>query len=303
MASSDDGRTWNTVSVTDQPLGGIAFSDARHGWAVGGTAILRTVDGGASFARSDINPELGFLDAVDFVTADLGVAVGSTPAEHPTSFFGDPLVLRSTDGGLTWQVVPVHAGDGGMLPRANLRDVCLTSGGLGIAVGGGFSGSVVLVTKDFGESWESAVDLLPGPASGQVSCSDDVITVAGPGIYRSTDGRTWQDRTPAGLESFSNVTAATFVDAQHGWAVGGQEDAPLVFHTDNGGRTWKAQSLPTDLRGNLFDIAAASSLTAIAVGLFQPHGIATTTGGATWTASTFPVEAVTVGDVDIAPAD
>lgn len=293
LLSQDLGRSWEVAFRTPELLGGITFLDARHGWIAGGVSVMRTVDGGASFARSEIDPALGGVGDVGFADSMRGVAVGSTPVQIPF-FTGFPLVLRSSDGGATWSEVALP----GDLRRAGLRAVCLTSDGRGVAAGGGASGPIVLVTADFGASWELVTDRIPGEASGSVSCNDGVLTVVNPGIFRSVDGRTWDDRTPPGRLPVTSPIGATFV-GDAGWAVGGGDDVPFVLRTRDAGRTWSEQSLPDDVPGLLATVAAASATDVIAVG-FEPRGVATASGGATWESGVFPDEFMRLWDVAIA---
>src|SRR5437868_1957139 len=46
------------------------------------------------------------------------------------------------------------------------------------------------------------------------------------------------DAAPAEWLQDAELTAVTFVDADHGWAVG---DRGVIWHTSDGGRTWKLQ--------------------------------------------------------------
>ena len=86
---------------------------------------------------------------------------------------------------------------------------------------------------------------------------------------------------------------------RRGRAVGGGDDVPFVLRTRDAGRTWSEQSLPDDVPGLLATVAAASATDVIAVG-FEPHGVATASGGATWESGVFPDEFMRLWDVAIA---
>jgi photosystem II stability/assembly factor-like uncharacterized protein len=98
--SSNGGQTWGRFQFVDPsswsgfvslPLTAIVFADASHGWAVAGSEIIRTTDGGASWARQRaqaIGPTDGF-NAVSFVSATRGWVVGSAGT-----------VLTTTTGGV-----------------------------------------------------------------------------------------------------------------------------------------------------------------------------------------------------------
>lgn len=49
--SGDGGASWRSVSSPGVPLAAVRFADGVAGWAVGGSKILRTVDGGATWTE------------------------------------------------------------------------------------------------------------------------------------------------------------------------------------------------------------------------------------------------------------
>ena len=84
----------------------------------------------------------------------------------------------------------------------------------------------------------------------------------------------WQNPLPQG----NDLSAVTFVDATHGWAVGGNG---VILATADGGATWSAQSSGSD--AGLSDVAFPDATHGWAVG---GNGVilATADGGATWSA-------------------
>jgi photosystem II stability/assembly factor-like uncharacterized protein len=78
---------------------GISFADAETAIAVGNVSspseiaglILRTTDGGITWARQFIDPRTNFFERVSFADASNGLVVGSRGT-----------ILRTTDGGATW---------------------------------------------------------------------------------------------------------------------------------------------------------------------------------------------------------
>jgi photosystem II stability/assembly factor-like uncharacterized protein len=112
---------------------------------------------------------------------------------------------------------------------------------------------------------------------GVVDTGEHLIAAGDRGeILASNDGRDWaQVPTPVR----SALTAVSFADAQHGWAVG--HDA-VILHTSDGGRTWTLQNFQPELQEPFLDVLALDANTAYAVGaygLFEQ----TTDGGANWT--------------------
>lgn len=92
---STDGLEWEQVDVpTRATLNSVYFADGNNGWAGGhDSVILRTKDGGKSWALQNWDPELEkpVLD-VFFLDSDRGFAVGA---------YG--LLLRTFDAGETWE--------------------------------------------------------------------------------------------------------------------------------------------------------------------------------------------------------
>jgi photosystem II stability/assembly factor-like uncharacterized protein len=129
--SSDSGRTW-TVATTpiradaeDAGVFSVAFSDARHGIAVGGSyrkfnettgVIAVTADGGATWTAPVGAPPKGFRSAVSYLPdSKLWIAVGTSGADV------------SNDGGQNWK----------QFDTANYNAVSFGSGKAGWAVGPG----------------------------------------------------------------------------------------------------------------------------------------------------------------------
>jgi photosystem II stability/assembly factor-like uncharacterized protein len=160
-ATQDGGATWSRQRVpTRHLLLGSSFIDARTGWlSGGGLTILSTTDGGTTwragtvYAAADSSPvqagprvqqkgteparpDVPFrpqrLNAVSFVDAETGWAVGAGGAIYAT-----------TDGGRTWR--PRRSGVG-----SDLTDVKFLDRSEGWAVGGD---GTVLHTTDGGVVW------------------------------------------------------------------------------------------------------------------------------------------------------
>src|SRR5579885_1156384 len=112
---------------------------------------------------------------------------------------------------------------------------------------------------------------------GVIDTGEHLIAVGDRGeILASNDGRAWaQVPTPVRAA----LTAVSFADPQHGWAVG--HDA-VVLHTGDGGRSWTLQNFQPELQEPFLDVLALDPNHAYAVGaygLFEQ----TTDGGANWT--------------------
>ncbi len=99
-----DGKNFKQVaSPVDSTLTGLAFADARNGWAVGHDgAILHSADGGATWALQNWQPDQNApLFAVLPLSAQQIITVGA---------FGT--IKSSADGGKTWADVDAPAING-----------------------------------------------------------------------------------------------------------------------------------------------------------------------------------------------
>lgn len=106
LATTDGGTTWKVqysnagVSLTD-----MAFADTTRGWAVGfGGLILATTNGGATWQPEPSGTKMNLMD-VALADATHGLAAGErTEGDDPMSAqFVGSIILRTTDGGVTWR--------------------------------------------------------------------------------------------------------------------------------------------------------------------------------------------------------
>jgi len=207
-------------------------------------------------------------------------------------------LLRSRDGGATFESLSVAKHD------EALFSIAFNSKGEGAIVGrSGF----VLLTSDKGATWSSTVVQLDGEKPGlfSVDVLEDgtVVAVGNFGvIVRSSDkGKTWTRSTyssekpedapehakacasadGAGSENEdaideARLTDVTFVDAEHGFAVG---EFGLIVQTEDGGKTFKRQNSCTSR--TLYSVAAATPNHLLAVGA-DGAAVETKDGGTTW---------------------
>lgn len=101
-------------------------------------------------------------------------------------------------------------------------------------------------------------------------------------ILRSDDGRSW---TQSPVPVRTALTAVSFVDDRHGWAVG--HDA-VILTTADGGRTWTLQNYEPALEKPLLDVLFVDARRGFAVGAFGLF-LATGDGGGSWTPVAAPV--------------
>jgi WD40 repeat protein len=199
------------------------MSDARQGWAVGGTEeeigyslrhILRTEDGGLTW--SDVTPPESFAGP------DYWWRVSAFFLDQQTAWVAYPgtgsraeAVWRTHDGGQTWD-----RGLGlegivccGMDAGFDLEFVDQTHGWLagGYLFGAGSSGTELFRTTDGGITWDLE----------------------------------WNEHGEAGIDSWLRCceTVFEFVDSVYGWAVSNDHNYEVfeVQWTDDGGMSWRSQ--------------------------------------------------------------
>jgi photosystem II stability/assembly factor-like uncharacterized protein len=119
VRSDDGGETWITLdSGSIWAVESMHFVDETHGWACTHQRdILRTSDGGLTW--DVITGPQNHIDDIQFGSADVGIAVGTTGS-----------VLGSTDGGETWMLQ--HAG---LTTWSHARAVWMTSPTDAVVVG------------------------------------------------------------------------------------------------------------------------------------------------------------------------
>ena len=126
----------------------VAFSDANHGWVVGSTwsedsphsAILATVNGGATWKKQKSASFDVYLTAVAFSDAKHGWAVG----EDINIGSGHGVILATSNGGVTWS-------KNNSVSSADLHGVAFTDAKHGWVVG---SAGTILATVNGGATWK-----------------------------------------------------------------------------------------------------------------------------------------------------
>ncbi|HET8645395.1 MAG TPA: YCF48-related protein, partial [Vicinamibacteria bacterium] len=211
----------------------------------------------------------GRLMDVDFLDTARGWAVG----RH--EFFGGGVgrIVRSTDGGRTWQVQ--YSVEGAYMDGLHVIDAQNVIAMGQIPLGPRF----LLRTSDGGQTW---TNVAPSQAVAMDADFVDGNTgwVVGGRIYKSTNGgQTWTEQfTPDDL-----LYAVSFGDALRGWAVGW---GPTLLRTTDGGLTWTPQSAGAP--GNaLFAVEALGPDVAWIAGT-DGFVARTTDGGQTWQPESAP---------------
>lgn len=249
LRSDNNGISWikqqsslpNFSLIKEMQMRKVCVIDSMHQFIVGDSGlILSTTDAGTTWKRQIVNTSWGFRD-VTFVDKDNGIAVGQAgtiatttnggeswdvkekvygsvlnkcfsfpPATYYvfTEFFAK--MLKSYDGGLTWDTLSVFEGDNTGWNYKGLNDEVFLDSLHGFAVGGqpdstimgGGYKSLVVETTDGGNKWEIR--------------------------------RLELDRTLLGLNSIDFLTEQRGVATCH---------ARLLLLTEDGGKTWKMDTI------------------------------------------------------------
>jgi photosystem II stability/assembly factor-like uncharacterized protein len=171
MKTVDGGRTW--VAQDMSPHASILidafFTDALHGWVVGGKAdvphptdrerikpvVLRTEDGGATWSNRLAGREADFpFGEWGWKIQFLDSTVGFVSLEN----FQAGAILKTTDGGLTWRRLTVNDAQG----NANIEGIGFIDEGHGWIGGWGsadFTGGFSSATDDGGQNWRDANEI------------------------------------------------------------------------------------------------------------------------------------------------
>jgi photosystem II stability/assembly factor-like uncharacterized protein len=219
VATGDGGESWHLCASPNGNVRDVDFVSGQLGFIAGDEGMLyRTVDGGQTWSKRTVEQAVS-IASVDMVDELVGWAVGTNVTA------GGPAVLRTTDGGQSWQGKnPGFLGYGGYTTVQGLDAQTVLVGGwtgqTGVEV------ATLRRTDDGGQSW--------GDASGWTS------------VF-SGARRSW-------------VIAASFSDSNTGWAIiAGEENSPgpmdttksscrgVVLATADSGDTWTNQTPPQGL--------------------------------------------------------
>ena len=207
------------------------MTTATAGWAFTAKRVLRTVDGGRSWndrtptGLNDTTAELGPGGGPPANVAIIGVASAWLAAASP----GAVRIFRTSDAGAHWHTATVTPAAITGLPRTDVPIV------LGL------------------DAVDARTGLLLTSNGGAGAGSEDVE------LYRTRDsGITWtliaaatqQHPSPGGFPAGGIKTGLGFVSVKRGWLTGyrGSQSGAWLYATDDGGRTWRAATLPTPRR-------------------------------------------------------
>jgi photosystem II stability/assembly factor-like uncharacterized protein len=226
-------------------LHSVYFLDQNRGWVAGSNGtLLWTTDGGATWKKlstltQDTLHDVYFADEkFGWLIAERDLLKLKTNSE-PRSY-----LLKTEDGGLTWQ----HIFVGGADTNARLVRMVFADGQRGWVFG---ETGVVFATRDGGAHWTQQPSATKHLLLGGALFDQAHLWLVGAGatIVQTKDGGArWQ----IGFVRYAadvRFTAASFANHNLGWAVG---DAGRIFATTDCGRVWYPQKSNVD--ADLFDV-------------------------------------------------
>jgi photosystem II stability/assembly factor-like uncharacterized protein len=219
----------NLIPGLRENLQEIAFLDLDHGWAVGGSSVLKTTDGGENWEVSSLQ---GF-------TTENSLRQILVISEQEVWLSGGKHVLRTTDGGASWEErfeVPEGTLQYGLEKVGNSIMVVAREG-------------IIYRTEDNGASWEglsvSGVDRLrsfdfPNEETGYAVGSQS-------NLIKTTDGGASWFEVSTDLPDNLNILEASFITPDTGWIVN-RDLSDHLWKTVDGGLTWTSSTISQNIR-------------------------------------------------------
>lgn len=228
----DAGKSWTLQFKNDDPkafLDAMSFWDANHGIAFGDSVdkqfyILTTTDGGRTWSRVPVtNLPAAQENEGAFAASGTNIAVfGKSHAWIGTGAATKSRVLRTVDGGRTWQVADTPLASG---QSSGIFSIAFRDAKHGVIAGGDYRKEQeavdnLAVTSDGGATWtlvkglsgfRSVVAYVPGMKT--------ALVALGPsgGDYSVDDGRTWKPIDGPGFDTLSFAPGK-----QIGWGAGAE---------------------------------------------------------------------------------
>lgn len=238
--TTDGGKSWNKYSLnTTEDINEIYFRNDDNGYLVAGRKMFITRDAGRTWQETRLyrTGEFGtntpeFL-SIRFSDKKRGYAIGSVlKMVRGEEVVVDSLLMRTEDGGETWQRISVPS-------KGELYHLDFNGNSHGWIVG---DGGLILASTDDGRTWRKQPSGTSMPLF-NIDFRDDnegyVVGKSGT-ILRTTDGgSTWERVTTNSRETLMRVD---FADDKNGWIVGYSGD---ILRSNDKGRTWIRQESST----------------------------------------------------------
>jgi photosystem II stability/assembly factor-like uncharacterized protein len=248
ISTKDGGAKWDKP-----PLGAVgnfiqlSFISSKTGWAVDQkNQIWKTSDGGRDWQNIAKlkSPLYSVFSVIQILFYD---DIHGWIVEAPAS------VWRTTDGGINWKEQSIKGGPYKLFFISSQKGWLITEEG------------ILYFTKDGGEAWES---IFTDPNQSNLHSIFFVNERTGwlsgwpqSGLHRTDDGGyTWNLQLPQVPEKNLAIHSIYFINEQEGWVVGQkweksnslggplsfEDKKGVLFHTTNGGKTWRPVQINND---------------------------------------------------------
>ncbi len=205
--TSDGGETWSEQIVDDADgwvfYETVFFQDQETGWVAGNRNLYKTEDGGESWEQIRIREESQITD-IFFIDEQRGWA------SMFNSQLRDPGMLRTVDGGETWEVG---------LDSIRTNSVRFIDENNGFAVG---QNGLIVKSQDGGETWQQLEPATEWTLNALAFPHADSIWAAGARttmLFSDDAGDSWE-REYAGTSSTVEIQDLHFINSELGWASG-----------------------------------------------------------------------------------
>lgn len=229
-STADGGRTWQRYGLnTTENINEIYFRNEDNGYLVAGRKVFITRDGGTSWREivlyrpADFKNNTPSFLSIRFADKKRGLAIGSIL--NAKGYVIDSLVMRTVDGGETWQRTVVPS-------KSELFHLDFNGSSHGWIVG---DNGLILATTDGGSTW-SVQKSGTANALYSVDFRDDyegyAVGEAGTILRTENGGAAWQGVKTAFTGKFMRVD---FADDKNGWIAGHNG---IILRSGDRGRTW-----------------------------------------------------------------
>jgi photosystem II stability/assembly factor-like uncharacterized protein len=246
-STSDGGGSWNRYQLnTTEDINEIYFRNEKNGYLVAGRKLFITSDGGETwretvlYGPNEIRNGTPELLSIRFADKRRGLAVGSVWRRvRNEEVVVDSLVMRTQDGGESWQRIAVPS-------KTELFHLYFNGSSRAWIAG---DDGVILASTDGGVTWQRQTS---GTRESiyNIHFRDEKegYAVGAKGLILRTEdgGRVWQ-RVASGTASA--LMRIDFTDDRNGWIAG--HKGMLLRSTDKG-RSWSSFNSPT--RSNLYGL-------------------------------------------------
>ena len=211
------------------------FLDTKTGWAVNGHSLIKTDDGGSSWAV--VSSYAGELIKLDFVNEKTGWAI------ELMGNYSDCRILRTIDGGKNWSQQFIKSSqDQDAFPNAAIR--CFDESNIFVLLK-----DQLLNSSNGGNSWLDITPSDPGFTMGQMSFPDvsegwACGNVGGAAVvfHTADGGRNWSRlwSIEDGEQFSGGTTAIDFINSTTGWILlnGSDNISGRLYQTTDGGNSF-----------------------------------------------------------------